>query len=894
MKKNKQILFLPVLALVAFLLKANGQPLVFQKLTAAEGLSNNQTIRTCIDKDGFLWIGTAEGLNRYDGKGIRQYNSSNTPLLRNNNIREVWCDEKNQIWLRTQTAILMLDTLRRAHEIIPVYEKPDYGIRNIIFTKTRGIVLVGIYFQYIMDENGKFIQSAFPWDSLIANRQFTDGAFMSGNEVAFSFSNEIIIVDYGDKKIIARVSLPGVVNIARINNNELLVMTGNSDRLYRFSVLQNKITEQFSGLTDQNGKKISDKLFYSEGLLDGRVGFTSLGSGIYIFNPATKELINYMHDPENPSSIANNEKTYLTADTSGYIFISSPRGLEYSNINALDKVTPVPFIYEIQRGDSLLNVMHTNTMEFRNSGNSFTFYFSPGSFINRNLTLEYKLNGADKNWKVARESFVQYSSLSPGTYSFQLRVQNSKGDWVYSKTDFKLTITQLWWKSWWFRLSALLLLMASGWLFFKSREKRIRKRSEEKLKEQQIISENLQQNLEMEKVISFFATSIGKKSSTEEILWDVAKNCISKLDFEDCVIYLLDEKGDHLVQKAAWGPKTTEENKILNPLIIPLGKGIVGHVAETGKPEIINDTSTDKRYIIDDMNRISEICVPLLIEGKVMGVIDSEHSQKNFFTPRHMQILTTVAALCANKIVLSRAEEEKKQAQLDLLELNQKMAEAKFMNLRLQMNPHFLFNSLSAIQHLIVSEQPRLAYKYLTVFSNLLRLVLQHADKNFITLDEEIKVVKMYLEIESLRFKDSFRYEIIMDESLDQEEILIPSLLLQPFVENAIWHGLLNKEGEKKLDIHFTNIGDTHLRCEITDNGVGRKKAAEIKNKQTSAESFESKALQIIHDRLKLLEQKTGRLATVEITDLYINDGPALAAGTKVVISIPFYFNADI
>ncbi len=147
----------------------------------------------------------------------------------------------------------------------------------------------------------------------------------------------------------------------------------------------------------------------------------------------------------------------------------------------------------------------------------------------------------------------------------------------------------------------------------------------------------------------------------------------------------------------------------------------------------------------------------------------------------------------------------------ELMELNVKMAESKFLNLRLQMNPHFLFNSLSSIQHLIVSQQTTKAYKYLTIFSNFLRSLLNYAEKNFIQLDEEIKILNMYVELESLRFDGSFHYEITVDENLSNDVVFVPSLMIQPFAENAIWHGLLHKEGEKKLLIRFSGDADEVL-----------------------------------------------------------------------------------
>ncbi|MFN7013913.1 MAG: GAF domain-containing protein, partial [Bacteroidia bacterium] len=151
-------------------------------------------------------------------------------------------------------------------------------------------------------------------------------------------------------------------------------------------------------------------------------------------------------------------------------------------------------------------------------------------------------------------------------------------------------------------------------------------------------------------VINFLAESLEKATTIDELCWDLAKNCISKLNFEDCVVYLLDNNKQKLVQKAAFGPKNPKGKIIVNPIEIPLGKGIVGSVALHGITELINDTSKDSRYIVDDKRRYSELTVPIKFEGKIIGVIDSEHSDKNFFTPYHLNILTVISSFLGNRI----------------------------------------------------------------------------------------------------------------------------------------------------------------------------------------------------------------------------------------------------
>ena len=152
-------------------------------------------------------------------------------------------------------------------------------------------------------------------------------------------------------------------------------------------------------------------------------------------------------------------------------------------------------------------------------------------------------------------------------------------------------------------------------------------------------------------ILGYFATSLFDKNKTKEVLWDIIKNCVSKLKLEDCVIYLLDEKQQELCQVAAFGNKLKGEREIFLPKQIPVGKGIVGSVAKTGKYELINDTTKDKRYIIDDKERKSELAVPIYLEEKLIGVFDSEHSEPMFFTEKHLYLFLLIVKLTERKLI---------------------------------------------------------------------------------------------------------------------------------------------------------------------------------------------------------------------------------------------------
>ncbi|MBO9571217.1 MAG: GAF domain-containing protein, partial [Chitinophagaceae bacterium] len=167
----------------------------------------------------------------------------------------------------------------------------------------------------------------------------------------------------------------------------------------------------------------------------------------------------------------------------------------------------------------------------------------------------------------------------------------------------------------------------------------------------------LRRRIKAERMLTYFATSLYGRNAVEDIFWDIAKNCISQLKFEDCVIYQYDKKRNMLVQRAAYGPKNPQKYEILNPLEIVYGVGIVGSVARNMKPEIVKDTKADSRYIVDDFARNSEIAVPIIIDGELFGVIDSEHHRKGFYSQWHLKMLVKMSQICAVKISKFIAEE---------------------------------------------------------------------------------------------------------------------------------------------------------------------------------------------------------------------------------------------
>ena len=387
--------------------------------------------------------------------------------------------------------------------------------------------------------------------------------------------------------------------------------------------------------------------------------------------------------------------------------------------------------------------------------------------------------------------------------------------------------------------------------------------------------------------MNYFATSISALYTVDDLLWDVSKNLIGRLGFEDCMIYLWNEEKTILLQKAGYGSKgsmqTDMDKNIYN---VPKGKGIVGAAVETKRPILTNDTSLDTRYFsADGKIRMSELCVPIIHNNIAIGAINTEHSSSNFYTDRHLQILTTIASMLADKIDAINIQQQNSEKEMEVLRLNKDLATSQLTTLRAQMNPHFIFNALNSIQQYVLQGNVIEANKYLSKFSKLQREILLSSNQNFISMEKEIEILNSYLHLEQLRFGESFTYTINMTDEIDPAEIKIPPMMLQPFVENAIWHGLMPKQGDKNLNIYFDLYTDDILLATIRDNGIGRDASAKLKqNNGGSNNGHESKGMSMVDQRLQLLRQKYDRPFDVSISD--ISDAIGMVQGTLVTLKI--------
>ncbi|WP_315821060.1 sensor histidine kinase [Paraflavitalea speifideaquila] len=226
------------------------------------------------------------------------------------------------------------------------------------------------------------------------------------------------------------------------------------------------------------------------------------------------------------------------------------------------------------------------------------------------------------------------------------------------------------------------------------------------------------------------------------------------------------------------------------------------------------------------------------------------------------------------RIMQIRRKEEEKTA------MNKKLVELEMRALRAQMNPHFIFNVLSSIQYYILYNDSISAQNYLSKFARLIRITLDNSRVTFVSLEKELTLLRLYLDLENLRFEEKFMYEIDVDAGINQNDVLIPNLLLQPYVENAIKHGFRGRLGSFLSVRLWPSQGK--IVCTITDNGIGRVEAAKANNYEI--DGHVSAGTSIIRDKIEALKIHFNYHLSSNTIDV-MEEG--VVTGTQVILEIP-------
>ncbi|HTE27366.1 sensor histidine kinase [Flavitalea sp.] len=336
---------------------------------------------------------------------------------------------------------------------------------------------------------------------------------------------------------------------------------------------------------------------------------------------------------------------------------------------------------------------------------------------------------------------------------------------------------------------------------------------------------------------------------------------------------------------------------------------------ETGVIDFYSKGKSSIRYRLEGINENWQyapgnysIRFEKLPPGKYRLVIQASNSGNNFTGPENILFIAispafyktwwfmALMALFILGVIYGIARfrlKEKFRLQLEtsakdmqLAEMRQKTTELEMQALRTQMNPHFIFNSLNSINRFILQNNRTQASEYLTKFSKLMRMILQNSQASLITLESELESLRLYLDLESLRFNYHFSYRISFSSDMDVSAFKLPPLIVQPYAENAIWHGLMHKEEKGNLDIEITEE-DGFLFLKIADDGIGRKQSAAIHEKSDTR--HKPMGLKITADRIAILQPGESSDKVVRIVDLVAPDGSP--AGTEVIIKIPVIYN---
>ncbi len=287
---------------------------------------------------------------------------------------------------------------------------------------------------------------------------------------------------------------------------------------------------------------------------------------------------------------------------------------------------------------------------------------------------------------------------------------------------------------------------------------------------------------------------------------------------------------------------------------------------------------------IDDFKQISGILKEIASYHAEIGDFKSAYEYQILYDQN--------AEKYANELNLRKVMElevkydaEKKKKEAELLQLQATRLQLKA--LRAQMNPHFLYNALNGIQNYITSNEVKNASKYLAKFANLMRKSLEYSELEIISLEEEIEFLEDYLTINAkLRFEDQLFFEIKVDDEIEEDILGVPTMIIQPYVENAIEHGLRSRK-KGKITVSFTPLDDDNLLCVVEDNGIGREEAAKMQPKTTeNGPNFRSMGTAITEKRLEILHQIKGGQYYVNTIDLK-NTRTGKALGTRVEIKIP-------
>ncbi|NOT52174.1 MAG: histidine kinase [Chitinophagaceae bacterium] len=1019
MKKTSTIL----LAGLLFVTRVLSQAVSFSHLNTTTGLSDNLVRCAITDQNGFLWIGTANGLNRYDGHTVTTYYKSQQPQLCSNNIFGIFCDSRNRIWVGSYSGVTMIDEYRRFHTIIFNDSiKTNYSCAVIIESPGLGIIMYTSEGHYCFDEKkGKWYPLTWSTTEQFKIGWRDNSRFDSEKYIQTGY-DKLIILDYASQRKSFEFDVPNAISSCRINDDEILVAAFEG-KLVRVSIRQKKIIKEYPLTKMQNGKLVNTSIIRLRQAATGKIIITTGVGGLFVFDPVSERFSQYKHHPLDPGSLSDNANENIFCDANGNVFIcGSNNGLDYFNIKHYSPVHislftgPGGEIYDgrvnciekDRKGRLWLGGRDCLVMYDPLSGKSAIYrYFYPILNIGER-SFEINCIGIDNRDQIwvgtngggmgmlneATGQFIKFSVDSldgkkPGFVSnviFNITAGNNDMIWVGCsvgavlfntttfKTDtlrpsifvdkgkdkaviriFKDSRGKMWLGTWNNGIycydpehatlnevkypgtkkasfvtdfaedknGKIYAATSEGIAWIDERGKEVLLSGENGQEYKNCSALLLGNNDQFwfssnRKLFTLTASTKTFRSFDEKIAQRTYGFNAGAIAFSDSLQYWASEKGiiffnpDKLrttrtvLNPIVYGVTTTDSSYSFagsNLIKLPYKSNTLSFSFTTidlyGGENIIYQyrlSNQDNEWI--NSAGIRQVRYNSLRPGKYSFQVRASadginwSSLSNTITVRIRPALwqtwwfrTLGVLLIAGLVfyffrrrVAVIKEREKIRSQYE-----QKIAEVEMASLRAQMNPHFMFNSLNSINNFILKNDPDNASGYLTKFSRLMRLILDNSRSEWVLLENELKALELYIQLEAVRFDHAFSYSIEVVHDINIETVIVPPLLIQPYVENAIWHGLLHrKEPGGRLDIKLWK-NDGTLYIEIEDNGVGRDEAKRLRSK--TATKQKSHGMKITAERMEIVNKVYNVNAGVTITDLDIEKD---RSGTRVLITLKY------
>ncbi|MEQ6123065.1 two-component regulator propeller domain-containing protein [Pseudotenacibaculum sp. MALMAid0570] len=621
-------------------------------------LPNKDLISIYIDDNNTIWTGDIQG-NLFEIDSLFRIKKHIIPYKDVSGLPNLFSiveDAKNRLWLGTWNGIYILNKNGNVLDQFKLtVDKVDinYRILQMMVDSKDRLWIAG-------PSNGLFkIDNFSNYNS--SKKDDSIRNYQNSSNQKHTLNTNVIIDIHEDKKGTIWVGTDAGVNIYNEEND-------------RFDFLSN------------NKSPFDEKIMSIEHDSDNRIWLGTITKGIFVYNQDNHSFTHY----DKKDGLISNAFLFTSSSSSkeGTLYFGTDQGIQIADPNKLkEKLTiqqPIITDFSVnaneQKTINTLRLPYQKTIELKPPYRNFSISFSSLNFTNNaKVNYAFQLEGMNDQWQFTKTKLntAYFTNINKGSYTFKVKAYDTtQGIDNGVESSIKIIVIPPWYQS--SLAYAFYIALFIGLVFliyYLQLQRKIAQfkieqlKKEERSKLQKLIAnfhylgltsvfsiddlDTIKSNQsEIYGILSYFATSLFDKNKTEEVLKDITQNCISKLHLEDCVIYWLDQSKNILVQKAAHGYKSSEDQEpiIINPIDIPVGKGIVGSVAISGVPEIISDVSQDNRYIVDDIERKSELAVPIFLNGNVVGVIDSEHSQKNFFTKGHLEIFQLLAILLEKKL----------------------------------------------------------------------------------------------------------------------------------------------------------------------------------------------------------------------------------------------------